>query len=448
MAADSSEPGTQLKTPEPVNGLTKRVAGDVFDEWKTLGGHTFTVGFIIETLRSKDEVYRKLYGDRPIKDVTASNVGKGKGVMSEVLRCIVYFADSNNDSDIYTTILKIPGMESLVSANQDKAIEFDINNEKFVRKICECHQTEVDFYEHLAKTVDIPIPRVFKTLPWIIREAEGVIQMEDMTGRGKTLEIGDCLTIPQIKDIVRHLAHMHSRALASEDEEFNSWKGKHNDNQLFFTSLCEMLSNPNVLLGICGNREDLKPLISKYNKFAANPEYIKYACSQSWKDLNMSPVIVHGDCHIGNITWKLDTKGEITNEIDVFYDWQVSHEGSPMSDLARMITTSTDGCTRRQLEGFIFDFYHDLLEKEMKEVGRSSPYTVDQIKKAYNYMFLTQAYALTILPHSLRKIFKDDSPELLQARIDTAILKCKHALEDMDRLLTGELKDVFEKYGQ
>ena len=70
MAADSSEPGTQLKTPEPVNGLTKRVAGDVFDEWKTLGGHTFTVGFIIETLRSKDEVYRKLYGDRPIKDVS------------------------------------------------------------------------------------------------------------------------------------------------------------------------------------------------------------------------------------------------------------------------------------------------------------------------------------------------------------------------------------------
>ena len=54
-----------------VNGLTKKVKGDVFDEWKALAGHSFTAGFVVENLRSNDEVYIKLHKDRPIKDVSS-----------------------------------------------------------------------------------------------------------------------------------------------------------------------------------------------------------------------------------------------------------------------------------------------------------------------------------------------------------------------------------------
>ena len=55
---------------EAVNGLTKKVPGDLFDEWKRLAGHSFTAGFVIESLRTNDTVYKKLHGDRPIKDVS------------------------------------------------------------------------------------------------------------------------------------------------------------------------------------------------------------------------------------------------------------------------------------------------------------------------------------------------------------------------------------------
>ena len=54
---------------EAVNGLTKKVPGDLFDEWKRLAGHSFTAGFVVESLRANDEVYKKLHGDRPVKDV-------------------------------------------------------------------------------------------------------------------------------------------------------------------------------------------------------------------------------------------------------------------------------------------------------------------------------------------------------------------------------------------
>ena len=162
----------------------------------------------------------------------------------------------------------------------------------------------------------------------------------------------------------------------------------------------------------------------------------------------MSSVVVHGDFHMGNIMWKLDNRGEVTNEIAAIYDWQIYHEGSPMADFARMMIFCSDGGIRRQAEEFVFDFYHDLLNKEMKEAGRTCPYTVDQIRKAYYYMFLTQSYRLIALSNLLKEILKEEPPRVRQAKVESAILRCKHGLEDMDRLLTGEMKDVFERFGQ
>lgn len=60
----------KLDALKSVNGLAKRVVGDLFDEWKRLSGHSFTAGFLIESLRSNDEEYKKLHGNRPVKDVS------------------------------------------------------------------------------------------------------------------------------------------------------------------------------------------------------------------------------------------------------------------------------------------------------------------------------------------------------------------------------------------
>ena len=73
MATDIGEPRNKLKTLKPVNGLTKKIPGDIFDEWKSLYGYTFTVGFLVESLRTNDEEYKKLHGNRPVKDVGLIN---------------------------------------------------------------------------------------------------------------------------------------------------------------------------------------------------------------------------------------------------------------------------------------------------------------------------------------------------------------------------------------
>ncbi|KAE9547589.1 hypothetical protein FO519_009199 [Halicephalobus sp. NKZ332] len=437
----NGENSSKLKA---VNGLTKKVAEDSFDEWKRLAGHSFTAGFVIESLRTNDKVYKKLHENKPVKDVTASNVSKGKGFFSEVVRCIIHFADSSSESDTYTTILKIPGIESMEAVNENAKIKLPIDD----KKLSDCHQTEIDFYEHLAKTLDVPVPHVLKTLPWKVGEAEGLLQMKDMTGKGEPLNIGETINISQIKEVTRYLAHMHRMALTSEDEEFNLWKGKHNDNQLYYAHFCNMFTDTEPFLKICGDKDYFEPLVNKYQKFGTNPEYINYVFTQSWKDLNMTPVIVHGDFHARNIMWKLDEHGETTNQVLVFFDWQLYQEGSPMADLARIISFCTDGWVRRQAEEFIFDFYLDELEKEMQKVGKSCPYTIDQVKKSYNYICLTLSYGMVFFPLVLSTMLNACSPGLRKARVDAAILRCRHTLEDTDRLLSGEMKHIYEKFGQ
>lgn len=163
--------------------------------------------------------------------------------------------------------------------------------------------------------------------------------------------------------------------------------------------------------------------------------------------MNLEPVFVHGDLWGGNIMWKLDKNNEITNEIAAFVDWQIIHEGSPMADLARLLVNSADGPIRRQAEEFIVEFYHELLEKEMKEVGRSCPYTVDQLKEVYNIMYLTQVYGLITFAIMCKMYFKADRPGLREAKIDTMVLRCRHAIEDLDKILTGSLKHLMERFG-
>uniref|UniRef100_A0A914YVJ1 Uncharacterized protein n=1 Tax=Panagrolaimus superbus TaxID=310955 RepID=A0A914YVJ1_9BILA len=118
-----------------------------------------------------------------------------------------------------------------------------------------------------------------------------------------------------------------------------------------------------------------------------------------------------------------------------------------MSDLARFLTHCCDGVVRRQAEIFAIEFYHECLTKEFG--GKNVPYTIEQLKKAYNFAFLTQAFygiGITELMYGANKD-KIESDSLKSAYYDFAVLKVLHLFEDADQLLEGEMKEMFEKYG-
>ncbi|KAE9548588.1 hypothetical protein FO519_008198 [Halicephalobus sp. NKZ332] len=428
---------------EPLN--FQKIKDENFLEEK-LCGKSFTAGWLLESLRTNDEEFKRLHGNRKVKNIEAVDISGGKGFISIVMRCTVHFENPKDEEDIYTTVVKVPGTESIDEVINKVEAKFDLED-KFIDNLVKFHKFECDFYMKLAPKLEIPIPKVHKTMPWIYQKADGCLHMEDLTTKGKSLTFFETMTIPQIRAVVRHLAHMHKQFLTMDESE---WRGSFLENQKAFTEGNDQFVNffEPFLKMTKGNRDQMAELIDKYTKMGLNSEFISYVNCQAYKDLELQPILVHGDLWGGNTMWKLNDHGDITNEVAAFIDWQICHEGSPMSDVARIMTLCCDGSVRREAELFIFDYYHDLLTKDLAKVGKKNPYTVDGLRKAYNICFFGQCLQLLVMPVFLEGALQK-SPELEfvnNAKLDKGVLRAIHAWEDMDRKLQGEYKYLFEKY--
>uniref|UniRef100_A0AC34QCV6 CHK kinase-like domain-containing protein n=1 Tax=Panagrolaimus sp. JU765 TaxID=591449 RepID=A0AC34QCV6_9BILA len=415
---------------EPVNGLTKRIDGDCFDEWKKLESCSFTNGFLIESLRSNDHEFIEKHGKRGVKNVSSYDISKGKGFASIILKCTIYFLDSTSDSDVYTTVLKIPGMEFLSEIMPDMSI---LGND-FAVKMAKIHQTEIKFYNDFAKFfADVPISKVYKTLPWIPGQKQGVIHMEDLSIHAKTIDIMESLNIPQVENIVTLLVNFHSDYLLNKSKIIheNDEKSAH---EMMAGFMPMMIAGNKNILEMSKNDEFCTKFFNKYEKLIGNADFHLYLYLDSWKDLKIEPMLAHGD---------------VTNEVAAFIDWQLLSKGSPMADFARLLTVCADGSVRRIVESTIFEKYLNLLKNKLESNGLDCPYTLEEIRDTYDHMFLIQGITFaTIIGALLPIVCKNDEGKIKQAKIDKIVLRCKHIWEDIDEILSGKFKHLFEKYGQ
>uniref|UniRef100_A0A914YJ62 Aminoglycoside phosphotransferase domain-containing protein n=1 Tax=Panagrolaimus superbus TaxID=310955 RepID=A0A914YJ62_9BILA len=177
-----------------------------------------------------------------------------------------------------------------------------------------------------------------------------------------------------------------------------------------------------------------------------NPDYYLYVQEQAYQDLGLLPVIVHGDIYGGNLMFSINENGEIQNEIAAIIDWQQMREGSPMEDLARFLTNCCDGSVRREAETFIFEYYLECLESEFDGDKTKVPYTLEQLKTAYNHSFITQAFATIFMIQHMLTAVDTASPKIKEAYYDFGVLKSIHAFKDADQILQGEFKEFYQKY--
>uniref|UniRef100_A0A914Y320 CHK kinase-like domain-containing protein n=1 Tax=Panagrolaimus superbus TaxID=310955 RepID=A0A914Y320_9BILA len=312
------------------------------------------------------------------------DVSEGKGFLSVVLRITLTFIDSKNLEDVYTTILKIPGIENYHQIF-DKSEGFEIKYET-VMKICELHNTECGFYADIAPILSIPLPKVFSTKIWNLGKNEGCVHMEDLKDLGKVINYYDSASVEQVKNVIKHLALMHKQILTDKNQ---IWKGKYLCGELAASVMLEKCLEK--FLEWCENKEPYVSYINKYKKFMLNKAFFTYALKEAPKELGIIPVIAHGDLWGGNLMWKINEKGEIEGEIAAFIDWQNMFEGSPMNDIARLITNNCSGEIRREIEKDLINLYYNQLKQEMEKEGLEIPYTKEQLKKIYQIQFILEA---------------------------------------------------------
>ena len=124
-------------------------------------------------------------------------------------------------------------MESLEEATDKSDYNFDEikeDNDKERREqfLFDSHQFECDFYNTLAPILDAPVPKVYKTTAYKSGKKEGVLHMEDLTLRGRTISYFENINLTQVKSLIRILAHMHKNTLCADPK---LWEGKFLKNQ-------------------------------------------------------------------------------------------------------------------------------------------------------------------------------------------------------------------------
>jgi hypothetical protein len=418
---------------------------DIVNGKELIGGHSFTVEWLLKSLRKNDKEFQQKYGNRSVKAVTAADISKGKGFASKIYKCVLTFTDSKDQNDIYSTILKVPGFESYQETHKASGGEKYWENDTALKSLVGVHNVECDFYNNVAKLLDAPTPKVFKTQTWELGNHEGCIHMEDLSNKGKTQLYFQSVNLTIVKAVIRQLAHIHKSILSAEP---NLWHGKYIKNQMLMANTAKK-TRPMIepFLQISKRETELRPLIDKYQKFAESEAFYGYAVTESYKEQGIKPVIVHGDFHFGNILYKIDEYGDLQNEVAAIVDWQIIHEGSPMADLARFLAFSADGVVRRQAEAFAIDYYLECLTKEFGGEKSKVPYTAEQLQKEYKLAFLTQIFVLPGVALFFLTAMEEKNESLKNAFFDQGVLKALHGLEDADKLLQGEFKEYFEKYG-
>uniref|UniRef100_A0A914EH08 CHK kinase-like domain-containing protein n=1 Tax=Acrobeloides nanus TaxID=290746 RepID=A0A914EH08_9BILA len=153
--------------------------------------------------------------------------------------------------------------------------------------------------------------------------------------------------------------------------------------------------------------------------------------------IRIPTLIAFGDLWMNNIMWKKKDNDLFPTEIAAFIDFQVSFEGNPAFDLARVICTCTDGDVRRELETYIFDFYYEHLTKFMEPSGKKPEFSVKQFERAYEYAFMNQAFHLVyiVMFLQIKEELSKKEKSIQEAINEKNLLRAKRAMDDTVKIL-------------
>ncbi|KHJ92858.1 hypothetical protein OESDEN_07244 [Oesophagostomum dentatum] len=96
----------------------------------------------------------------------------------------------------------------------------------------------------------------------------------------------------------------------------------------------------------------------------------------------MRLVLCHGDLWSTNMIWRKAGGGI---ELAAIVDFQTSHFGCPATDIVRLLNASLSAKDRRENWEYLLETFYSYLKEEVG--GGEMPYTLGQLKKAYQLYF-------------------------------------------------------------
>ncbi|TKR67176.1 hypothetical protein L596_023367 [Steinernema carpocapsae] len=396
----------------------------------------FTIEWLLNILETNDDKFQLLTKTSKVSKVTGIDLSQGKGFISKVYKVTIEFEDRNEK---HVVCLKVPGTESLNEAMEKAELNMEETSFKDAQA-AELHNRECDFYEKFAPQLDVPLPKIFKAIKWIVGEQQGAILMESFFGAASNQPLPTSATPQQCYAIAKQMATWHSYILCLPKEE---WFGKYEANM--FDSMCKgdffgpCFKN---LKENCPGRFDR--VIEELAPYANQLKFIKYCMSEVYLDVGLPPVLAHGDLWTNNILWKKNPDESVSNELAAVIDWQIIHDGCMTSDLARFMVLCADAEVRREHEFKILQFYHDEVVKNLEEKGRKAEFNMEQLTKAYKVNVIVQAlFSLSMGPFLYSCSPDEPDYAMKKAELEKIYVRSEFATEDAMEYLKDIPKGKF-----
>ncbi|TKR67177.1 hypothetical protein L596_023368 [Steinernema carpocapsae] len=421
----------------PLPTALRTYAAHNLDTSELIADSPFTVKWLLDILTASDDKFQVLTKTSKVTKVTGIDLSQGKGFASKVYKVTIEFDDQNEK---HIVCLKVPETESFNEAFTKDEMGMKLETGIKQAEVAMLHNRECDFYEKYAPHLDIPLPKVYKTIKWIIGEQQGAILMESFFGETTTMPVSAGLTTQQLYNLAKQMATWHSYILSLPKEE---WMG--NYPATMFDSFCEGDFLEAALKALKEkNAGRFDEAVDTLGPLAKSLKFFHYCWSEVYLDVGLPPVLAHGDLWTNNILWKKNPDGSIANELAAIIDWQAIHDGCMTADLARFMAICADAEVRREHEFKILQFYYDEVVKNFNEKGKTAEFTMDQLTKAYKANFIVHAMFLMCMGPLLFPDVSSQQPDykVKKAEREKILLRAEFAAKDAMEYLKDVPEDI------
>ena len=301
----------------------------------------------------------EVLGAGPIADVEAENLGAGLGLLGEVTRFRLRWADEESD-----------GPESVIVKTQSPAPE-----SAFVAQLMGFYDREVNFYRHLAGTVPVRTPRCHHA----DITAEGtpfVLVLEDITG-ARTIDQIEGATRADAEAVIDQAVQLHAGFWDTEELWAQEWLPPINT-PLFLAAADLAEQKLPAYLDYWAGKVPDSALRFVADMTPHYPELLDWWVSQG------HPTLAHMDFRADNFLFG----GSAGDEAVTLLDWQLSVRGVGVWDVANFLAASVSVENRRVWEDDLVRRYHNGLLAAGVE-----GYDWDRCWRDYRYAIGQQAWS-------------------------------------------------------
>ncbi|CAJ0950297.1 unnamed protein product, partial [Mesorhabditis belari] len=265
------------------------------------------------------------------------------------------------------------------------------------------HNNETAVYTWLKSLPEKPIafPKIYGSFD--LSTETPMILMEEV--KGDLMKVENGFTEEQLFSIAHELARFHAFCFTND-----SWKNI----EFYAMDFAKFDKFEAIMKQITAGLKATMPGFWT----CLDPLFEKTTTRQNWElglisEDNPHRIVAHGDLWSPQIIWR-------DGKIATILDWQVSHLGSLIEDISRVLATCTTTELRRKLQSRVFDSYYEKLTEELLKREHKVPFARgfldDEFKRILPFTLTQTLFACAIWANSnvLKKGDSDDQKRQME----------------------------------